>query len=672
MTTDSNRPPVERAWMSELRHTASSEGFLAAWSMYLHGAKEVIGLGQAAPHITLDQLHELVLADDALASHVGGLSGNGGQAADRASDAPRSPPAAPAAPAPTADLLVPSDFIEGNGQPVERLPDLAFQNWGRTVSNTPALTCFPKTKAGLCAIVRWAAANGKRVRGAGYRHTWTSLYAADGEVLVSMLPLPVVTELPAVEPPIDPDDELQGIAITGYIEEQGVKKALCRIGAATTNEQFRRWCLSGQGGDWNWTLPLNVIMVEITFGGSNAPVCHGAGWRNQTLSDLVTEIEFVNARGELQTVNDPELLKSAAGAFGLLGIVTALTIKLDPMTYAALEPRRQRLALAVPPPEGFAVPAQVDMSGVTPQDLAQARADFVSRCENDYYAEWFWFTFQPDCWINTWRNDGQRQDAVDYPSPLDTDAQELQEYLAGLLIDTRLFNALPEAVQAMALGSSAMAFLPTKGATTPLIDGLHFRRGIQNMRVLDMEFEIPIPERADAPGQPDWALCQRAWWDAIATVYAVFESQGIVPMRLTMEMRVMGGSGITMAPQRGNDLGTCSIEVLTTLNTDPGDWAKLMQQITDAWARYTDAQGRPLNIRPHWAKQWQGLNLRGQAIEDYLRTVAYKDELETFREALVSIAGAGGYSLADIRQRFSNPLIDKVFAPALQDGPGSE
>ena len=44
-------------------------------------------------------------------------------------------------------------------------------------------------------------------------------------------------------------------------------------------------------------------MVEITWGGSNSPICHGAGLRNQTLSDLVTEIEFVNAKGELQTVN---------------------------------------------------------------------------------------------------------------------------------------------------------------------------------------------------------------------------------------------------------------------------------------------------------------------------------------------------------------------------------
>lgn len=41
--------------------------------------------------------------------------------------------------------------------------------------------------------------------------------------------------------------------------------AHAKIGAGTTNEQFRQWAFKNK----TWTLPLNVIMVEITFGGSN-------------------------------------------------------------------------------------------------------------------------------------------------------------------------------------------------------------------------------------------------------------------------------------------------------------------------------------------------------------------------------------------------------------------
>ena len=44
----------------------------------------------------------------------------------------------------------------------------------------------------------------------------------------------------------------------------------------------------------------------------------------------------MNARGELQVINDKEVLTAAAGCFGLLGIVVSLTLKVDPMTYAVV------------------------------------------------------------------------------------------------------------------------------------------------------------------------------------------------------------------------------------------------------------------------------------------------------------------------------------------------
>ena len=49
-----------------------------------------------------------------------------------------------------------------------------------------------------------------------------------------------------------------------------------------------------------WTLPADIIAVMITYGGSNAMICHGSGLATQTLSDLVLEMEFVNGNGELK------------------------------------------------------------------------------------------------------------------------------------------------------------------------------------------------------------------------------------------------------------------------------------------------------------------------------------------------------------------------------------
>ena len=544
---------------------------------------------------------------------------------------------------------------EANGSPVRYVSRAEFRNWGRTVRNTPAVTFLPRTKHGVREIVRWARANNKTVRAAGYRHSWSDVFSADGQVLISMLPQDVVEDLPASEPPIDPRDQLQGIEVIGTFHEAGATKALCRIGAATTNEQFRRWCLDERGGASAWTIPLNVIMVEITWGGSNAPICHGAGLRHKTLSDLVSEVEFVNARGHLQRVSDPALLEAAAGCFGLLGIVTSLTLKLDKMSYATLMPKSPRLALAVPPPPGFRVPRAVDMRNISRADLDHALSRFVAQCERTYYAEWFWFPYQDRAWVNCWRNDGARADAKPYPSEQETQVEENEEYLVEVLTNTT-FRRLPGRRQAELFGALAMAGLPSDvSIVTPVSDALHFRRGIQNFRVRDMEFEIPIPPRPDDRTRADWSICQRAWWDVIRNVY----ERPDAPLRVALEMRIMGGSDITMAPQHGNRLGTCSIEILTNLITPHPQWTRFKQDIANLWTSYKDPSGRRLNVRPHWAKEWQGLTLHRQPAASYLREHAYADSIPRFRAGLRAIAKQGGYTTRDLRM-FSNPLLDHL------------
>jgi len=47
-----------------------------------------------------------------------------------------------------------------------------FFNWGHTVDNMPAHTLVVATEKGVCEVVKWAAKTGKKVRVAGFRHTW--------------------------------------------------------------------------------------------------------------------------------------------------------------------------------------------------------------------------------------------------------------------------------------------------------------------------------------------------------------------------------------------------------------------------------------------------------------------------------------------------------------------
>ena len=263
--------------------------------------------------------------------------------------------------------------------------------------------------------------------------------------------------------------------------------------------------------------------------------------------------------------------------------------------------------------------------------------------------------------------------------------------------------------------------------TTELINGLHFRRGIQNMQCVSVEWEIPIPAQplkrenrhslpASLPTEGplrrlskrahrkmislsrtpdvippatftqareetarqsyiesgdtrfstdikrDWTITQKAWWDTVLQMQA---NPSVV--RVALEMRVMGHSDIIMAPQRGNVLGTTAIEILTTFNTPPEEWQGFSQKIVDKWISYRDrSTGKRLRARPHWCKQWSFLSLPDEhggklKAPEWMREVAYKDEIPEFLGTLRKIGERDGFRLEDLRNRFANAFLGSVF-----------
>ena len=148
---------------------------------------------------------------------------------------------------------------------------------------------------------------------------------------------------------------------------------------------------------------------------------------------------------------------------------------------------------------------------------------------------------------------------------------------------------------------------------TLVSNALHFRRGIQNMRVLDIEVEMPVSLEVprldnfctdtlqlptvsnDSNSKPDYRIAQRSWWDGILQCY---KHNHDCPQRMPLEMRIMGGSSVTMAPQRGN-AAICSIEVLTP-HAQSKLWYPYAQEMLDTWMSYKDSQtGERLKTRPH-------------------------------------------------------------------------
>ena len=102
------------------------------------------------------------------------------------------------------------------------------------------------------------------------------------------------------------------------------KEKLVKIGAGVSNDQLRRWCIKHR-----LQYDANVIMVEVNFCGALGTCSHGSGIKNPPLCDSIVEIEFVNCKGEFQTINKwdhPELIGSAAGSLGLIGLYVSVTI----------------------------------------------------------------------------------------------------------------------------------------------------------------------------------------------------------------------------------------------------------------------------------------------------------------------------------------------------------
>lgn len=436
--------------------------------------------------------------------------------------------------------------------------------------------------------------------------------------------------------------------------------ALVRVGVSCTNERLRRWCVETNK---KWTYPLNVIMVEMTIGGTNAPICHGAGRAHSTLSDLVRRVEYVDCNGELHAIDDPTQLRAAAGCFGLMGVITHVTLEFEPMTYALLDPKKIPVVRAVPPPDDIEVPAALRIS-ISPEQRAADIASFEAHCNDDYYVEYFWFPYADQCWVNNWNNTTDSAGVVDYPSNGEVFFMFISQFTMNVLQDSNVLQELIAASKVdtaavTLISRTAMLALPAweKPVKTYLTDALHFQRGIQNVRVLDMEVEMPLLPRKDAIQKPDYDLVRRAWWDAIIACYRHSET---CPQRMPLEMRIMGGSEIIMAPQRGNTLGTCSIEVLT-LESARTLWTPYAQEILTKWMSYADADGKPLKTKPHWAKEWKGLEVNGRPWVEKMKEVDYEKEILEFKAILTEIGMAHGWTLADLKARFSNDVFDKFY-----------
>lgn len=186
-----------------------------------------------------------------------------------------------------------------------------FVNWARNVRSEPSTWVRPGTVAEVSDTVARAHAEGRRIRVAGSRHSWSPLAASDDVQMV-------LTDL---------DRMVSLDAATGDVTVE----AGCPLHVLLD-------VLASRGR----ALPIVGSVSAQTLAGVTATGTHGSSTRIGNISSGIVGAELVNGLGEVITIgrDDPHLAGLRVH-LGALGVITKLTLQTVPAF--KLEERRIRL-----------------------------------------------------------------------------------------------------------------------------------------------------------------------------------------------------------------------------------------------------------------------------------------------------------------------------------------
>jgi xylitol oxidase len=171
-------------------------------------------------------------------------------------------------------------------------------NWARTITYAPREFHRPRTLDALAALV----ADSARVRVLGSGHSFNRIAdpGPDG-VLLSTAGLPRT---------IDVDTAARTVRVSGGVRYAELARTVHAHGLALSNM---------------------ASLPHISVAGSVATGTHGSGVGNGPLASAVREVEMIAADGTTGTMGrDDQRFDGVVTSLGALGVVTALTLDLEP------------------------------------------------------------------------------------------------------------------------------------------------------------------------------------------------------------------------------------------------------------------------------------------------------------------------------------------------------
>jgi FAD/FMN-containing dehydrogenase len=173
-----------------------------------------------------------------------------------------------------------------------------WSNWVGNQSFRPGYAAAPRDEEEVVALVRAASELGSAVRVAGAGHSFTPVVETDGLLL----------DLSALSGVVATDQRRKRATVLAGTPIRDFYEPLWRDGLALRNQ-----------GD--------IDTQQIA--GAVATATHGSGIGNTCFSGVVRGVRLVTATGEVRDIgeNEPELLRAAQVAIGMLGVMTRLELE---------------------------------------------------------------------------------------------------------------------------------------------------------------------------------------------------------------------------------------------------------------------------------------------------------------------------------------------------------
>ncbi|WP_369195392.1 D-arabinono-1,4-lactone oxidase [Streptomyces djakartensis] len=385
-----------------------------------------------------------------------------------------------------------------------------WRNWGGNVTARPAREVTPASVDELAAAVRRAAEDGLRVKAVGTGHSFTSIAATDGVLIRPQL----LTGIRRV------DRENMTVTVEAGTPLKRLNVALAREGLSLTNM-----------GD----------IMEQTVSGATSTGTHGTGRDSGSIAAQIKGLELVTADGSVLTCSgkeNPEVFAAARIGLGALGVVTAITLAVEPV---------------------FLLTAREE-----PMPFDRVLADFEQLWAENEHFEFYWFPHTGS--TNTKRNN--RSAGPERPVP------QVKGWIEDELLSNGVFQVANWVGRAVPAAIPAIAQVSSKALSARSYTDIPYRVFTSPRRVRFVEMEYAVPRAAVT--------------DALRELRTMVDRSGL-RVSFPVEVRTAPADDITLSTASGRDSAYIAVHMFRG--------TPYQRYFTAAERIFTAHEGRP-----HWGK----------------------------------------------------------------------